>query len=320
MKRTLIALVAFLVATSFYVGRSCSEDEEEVESVTTPPEAMVKKLTDVIRQHCPDAKFEVTKEAFIAKHDTLMFTLHGRGKDGVAGKRSYRREGPNYTGFILEVALRDHGYSGAYAGPIPATFKEPYFIRYFDTPDAEDGKKSYWINCYYGSSLDPKLKRALFDVIPKTRPPEVNEVPLITAPPEEWVKKMTEAIHQHCPEAKIEVTKTAFIAKHETMIFTIHPRAADGEISLDAREIEGPNKGGFLLEVSLVHDWPGWIGVMEMPKTVKEPYFERFVDRSGVKGEAKHYRIDFAYNHALKTKLKQAILDSVPSSQRLKTD
>ncbi len=317
MNRCVITLLAVLAVVAVGVGGSAAD--EEVVPVTTPPEDMIKRLTETIRKHCPEASIEVTKEAFIAKHDTMRFTLHGRGKDGVARQETFAREGPNYTGFILKVALRDHPYSGAAGTNLtePRTYEEPYFDRYVHTPPAGDGKNFYRIDFHYGHKLDPKLKRAVIGVFPKENPQENESGRAKAPPPEGMVQKMTDAIRKHCPEAKIEVTKEAFIAKFETMMFNVHPRATDGELSREAQQVEGPNKGGFLLEMSLVH---AGHDQRDIPQTLKEPYFEKFIDRPSIESGTKHYRIDFSYDRNLNRKLKQEIFDALPGSRFRQAD
>src|SRR5262245_32388640 len=74
---------------------------------------------------------------------------------------------------------------------------------------------------------------------------------LAEPPPDELVMKMTAAIHKHCPDAAIEVSKDGFVAKSGTMKFTVHGRSKTGEISAHTHQQEGPNFKGFLLQVSV---------------------------------------------------------------------
>lgn len=40
--------------------------------------------------------------------------------------------------------------------------------------------------------------------------------------PDDLVRKLIETIHEYCPEAMIEARADTFLAKHGTMMFTIH--------------------------------------------------------------------------------------------------
>jgi hypothetical protein len=154
MYRTVISVFAIVVAT----GNALAEP---------PPDELVQKLTMAIRQHCPDAKIAVTKTEFVAKFETMMFTLHRRGKGGDVFPDTYQDEGPKAKGFILRVTLNDGTYQGA--AVVPQTLREPYFSTYIDASAAKQKDKHYFISFSYGSRLDKNLKQAIFEAIPKTR-------------------------------------------------------------------------------------------------------------------------------------------------------
>ena len=170
MKRSLIALIS--VFSIITLGVVCLQADDDEFRMTPPSKELVKKLTETIRKHCPDAKFEVTTESFIAKHGTMMFTVHGHSMGGEVDEKTHQQEGPNFKGFLLKVSLEDGLYAGQ-AGA-PQTLREPYWQRFFDVPSTDDGKQYHRINFSYGSSLDPKLKQAIFDAIPKTKRPNAN--------------------------------------------------------------------------------------------------------------------------------------------------
>ena len=144
MTRTILATLAFLASV-----------------ITThaepPPDEMVQKLTKTIRKHCSDAKIDVTKNEFVAKYGTMIFTIHGRSKTGEINAKTYQQEGPNFKGFILRVALLDGKYSGA--ASVPQTLEGPYFPTFVDAPSAENGKKHYEVRFSFGGRLDPELKK-----------------------------------------------------------------------------------------------------------------------------------------------------------------
>lgn len=134
-----------------------------------PPDDMVKTLSDTIRKKSPEAKIEVTKDAFVAKHGTMMFTLHSIYKTGEISRETYQEEGPNFRGFVLRIALQDGTYEGA--ADLPATLPGPYFPTWSDAPATDGGKKHFHVWFSYGSGLDPELKNAILEAIPKTRFP-----------------------------------------------------------------------------------------------------------------------------------------------------
>jgi hypothetical protein len=153
MHKTVISLFAFAVAA----GNALAEP---------PPDELVQKLTKVIRTHCPEAKIEVTKQEFIAKFETMMFTLHRRNKAGEVFPDTYQEEGPNWKGFMLRITLHDGKYQGA--AVVPQTLQQPYFSTYIDASAAEQKDKHYFVAFSYGSRLDENLKKAIFEAIPKT--------------------------------------------------------------------------------------------------------------------------------------------------------
>ena len=170
----MIALLTVLTVVSVRVGSLQAEDD--VRRVTAPSEEMVKKLSEAILKHCPDAKIEVTKDAFVAKDGTMMLTLHRRGKAGEVYRETYSEEGPNHKGFLLRVSLNGGAYSGAAA--IPQTFQEPYFQRFFTATPTDGGKKHFLIDFSYGSRLDPELKQAILEAIPKTKIDPKTKIPV----------------------------------------------------------------------------------------------------------------------------------------------
>lgn len=132
-----------------------------------PPKDLVQKLTETIRKYCPEAKIEVTEHAFVAKHGTMMFTLHSKSKTGEVYARTFQSEGPNFKGFILSVSLHEGKYGGA--AMVPQILQGPYFPTFIDTPSTDDGKNHYQVHFSYGVRLDPELQKAIFEAIPRTR-------------------------------------------------------------------------------------------------------------------------------------------------------
>jgi hypothetical protein len=151
MYRAVISVFAIVVAA----GSALAEP---------PPDEMVQKLTKAIRTHCPDARFEVTKQEFVAKFETMTFTLHRRVKGGEVFPDTYQEEGPKVKGFILRVTMREGTYGGAAA--VPQILQEPYFATYIDAKAVENNAKHYFVHFSYGSRLDEDLKKAISEAIP----------------------------------------------------------------------------------------------------------------------------------------------------------
>ena len=164
MKRYVITLLAVLAVVSMRAVGSWADEEHRP---VAPSEELVKKLSEVILKHCPDAKIEVTKYGFFAKHGTMPFTVHGRSMTGEISRETHEEEGPNFKGFMLRVSLVDGKYFGQVG--VPQTITGPYFPTFIDAPATADGKHHHSVGFSYGSQLDPKLKKAIFDAIPKTK-------------------------------------------------------------------------------------------------------------------------------------------------------
>ncbi len=131
------------------------------------PDALVGRLTTVVREHCPDATIEATKDLFTAKHGTMMFTRHGGSKTGEILSQTHQEEGPNFKGFVITVGAAK-GFCVGQADN-PQELRGPYYSTYIDAPLTEDGKNCYTLTFSYGSRLDPKFKQAIFDAIPKRK-------------------------------------------------------------------------------------------------------------------------------------------------------
>ena len=97
----------------------------------------------------------------------MMFTVHGRSMTGEVSRETYEEEGPNYKGFLLRVSLHEGVYSGQAA--VPQTLQGPYYPTFIDAAATPDGKKYHSVSFSYGSRLEPKLKQAIMDTIPKTK-------------------------------------------------------------------------------------------------------------------------------------------------------
>ena len=125
------------------------------------------RLTEVVREHFPDAQVSQDNGNFTARHGTMVFTIHRRWKTGEIQEKTAQVEGPNFKGFILSVSVQDGKYGGQAA--VPQTLREPYWQTYLDCPPTEDGKGHYAIKFSFGSRLDKDFMKAVFDALPKSR-------------------------------------------------------------------------------------------------------------------------------------------------------
>jgi hypothetical protein len=133
-----------------------------------PPQELVDKLQRVIREHCPDAVFEVDeKRGFVAKHGTMQFLVHDMSSFGEFLPTTHFEEGPNFKGFLLQLKAVAGTAEVALAGP--QTLERQYFPTYLDAPPPENGESRYLVSFAYGRRLDPKLKKAIFEAIPRTK-------------------------------------------------------------------------------------------------------------------------------------------------------
>jgi len=133
-----------------------------------PPEAeVVRTLTSAISNLCPKAHIETDRLIFSAKFSTMVYTMHSRLKTGEVSTQTYQQEGPGFEGFTLGVSLEDGKYAGA--ADVPQTVQGPYFPTFLDAPATDGGKKHYLVQFSYGPRLNPAIKKAILDAIPKTR-------------------------------------------------------------------------------------------------------------------------------------------------------
>ena len=138
-----------------------------------PPDKMIKTLTAVIRAYCPEAAIETGNNLFTAKYGTMMFTLHGKSMTGEITATTHQEEGPNFKGFVLMVSMEKGPYTGQ--AVIPHVLHGPYYPTFIDGPPTKDGTNHYRIVFSYGSRLDPKLKQAIFDALPKSRTRRIDK-------------------------------------------------------------------------------------------------------------------------------------------------
>ncbi len=70
---------------------------------------------------------------------------------------------------MISIAIRDGKYEGQ--AVVPQSLNERYWQTYIDRPATQNGKSHYVINFSYGSRLDTKFKKAIFEALPKSLAP-----------------------------------------------------------------------------------------------------------------------------------------------------
>jgi hypothetical protein len=117
------------------------------------------------------------------------------------------------------------------------------------------------------------------------------------------------------PDATIESTAKGITAKSGTMIFTVHSKAKNGEVSKETHQREGPNFKGFLLQVGLREG--KYEGAAATPQTLREPYFPVFIDARPTADGSGHYSISFAYGSRFNQKAHAAIQAALPGASSM---
>ncbi len=153
MLKTLLLLVVTLSTV-------CAED--------AALDGVQRAVAPVIRQYFPEAEVKRTDTSYIAKHGVMQFTVHGQSKTGEIAAQTHQEEGPNYRGFILDIALQDGRYQGA--AVIPQHLKRPYWTTFIDAAAVAGEDKHLWIRFSYGGRLDPEFQKALLAALPKSLP------------------------------------------------------------------------------------------------------------------------------------------------------
>jgi len=122
------------------------------------------RVSKLILKHYPKAELAANNGNLVAKHGTMIFTVHPYGKAGEILKKTDQVEGPNFKGFMLSISVKNGKYEGQ--AMVPQTLRRPYWQTYIDRPPTNDGKSHYVINFSYGSRLDREFMNALFEVLP----------------------------------------------------------------------------------------------------------------------------------------------------------
>lgn len=150
-----LLFVAVCLADSFALAAPAQQTE------------LADRIKKVVRQYYPDAQIAQDNGNFTASHGTMMFTVHRVMRDGEILEKTHQEVGPNHRGFILSLSVQDGKYEGA--AVVPQTLRRPYWQTYIDRPSTEDGQGHHVINFSYGSRLNEEFKKAIFEVLPRSK-------------------------------------------------------------------------------------------------------------------------------------------------------
>ncbi|MCA9040290.1 MAG: hypothetical protein KDA65_08095 [Planctomycetaceae bacterium] len=124
-------------------------------------------------------------------------------------------------------------------------------------------------------------------------------------------------IAEYFPDAHISQENDQLSASHGTMRFTVHGHSKTGERAGLTYQVEGPNFEGFLFSLSVNEG--KYQGQAVIPQTLREPYWETYIDRPPTEDGAGHYVINFSYGSRLNQNFKLALFQLLPNSRRSST-
>jgi RNA polymerase sigma factor (sigma-70 family) len=113
-------------------------------------------------------------------------------------------------------------------------------------------------------------------------------------------------VAQHFPEANIVVSGDSFTARRQTMTFTLHPINRDGSISETTHQTEGPKHDGFL--VTITTHKGRYAGPLAAPQTLREPYWNQYVNALYDEATDTHLWIVYAYGRRVPAAFHEGLL------------
>ena len=155
----LILLTAFLIPHQSFADNNFQKIKAEI--------------AKLVKAYYLEATIEENESEFIAKLNTLEYTLHSVYKTGEISERTFNIEGPNYKGFKLKLTFVP---TGPYMGQlvVPQTVNGPYFPTFVNAINLET-KEYIHISFAYGKGIDPGFKNSLFEIILPKQPNNANE-------------------------------------------------------------------------------------------------------------------------------------------------
>jgi len=127
------------------------------------------------------------------------------------------------------------------------------------------------------------------------------------------IARVRNLVLKYFPEAQMAQDNSTFVAQQDTMIFTVHAIGMTGEIRETTNQLSGPNYKGFILRIS-TRDGE-YQGQAVTPQTLRNPYWQTFMDRSLTEDGKGHYSINFSYGSRLDRQFKEELFKVLPNSR-----
>ena len=126
-------------------------------------------------------------------------------------------------------------------------------------------------------------------------------------------ERVSKVVQRYYSDAEIAQDDGKLTAKHGTMVFTVHRHWKTGEIRKETDEVEGPNFRGFVLRIS-VRDGK-YEGQAMVPQTLREPYWQTYIDRPPTEDGKGYYVIDFSYGSRLSRAFMSDLFEILPRTR-----
>jgi hypothetical protein len=96
-------------------------------------------------------------------------------------------------------------------------------------------------------------------------------------------RRLKALLKTSCPDAIVELKTEELTIRYKTQKFMVHGSDRTGTYSKDLHEELGPNRGGFLLRLTLRAS--KYNGPLVIPQTRREPYWNTYLNEYDLKAE-----------------------------------
>ena len=150
----LLCILSIDALTSPLIAQTPPSDAHRLSTITD----VDSRLREFIKKQFPKAAFSVTKDTFVAKADTMTYTVHNVFR-GTVSEKTHREEGPLPKGFVLRI---EHS-TGKYGGPtfVPSTHREPYWNTTLNDIVDDNMDTNLWVVYSWGREIDKHFHREL---------------------------------------------------------------------------------------------------------------------------------------------------------------
>jgi hypothetical protein len=138
----------------------------QVEDTEKQFAVICKRLTVLIRAE--ESKSEIIQDgkSFKAKHDTMVYTVHGRGMGPDFSPKTRQETGPRFRGFVIDVSINPGSPGGAVAAASGGTWHGPYWQEYL-WHGHSDGKQYIRFVFKYGSGVENDFRQRTINAVIK---------------------------------------------------------------------------------------------------------------------------------------------------------